>query len=306
MCSTVLDENRFEDVGRVLTRVDCFLELLVNVFPADERDRIGASAEETRDGSARKAVALVLELAQLDQLPFRILEALEPADRLGELLGRTVDYVRLLPGLAAHLLHAVPDDLLRRVVHVVADGVEDAGEPEHVVAVERRHEGAVDQIDQVVCDPVACVLELLDVAHVVVGAVRELVEQLDQALRDRDGIRGGAVVKVEELALLRDEADPGHRHRFVTHAFAVRRRRYLGCRWGSISLVSRHIRPRSHLASPARRSWSARRCSTTTESRGCTSRARLSWSGPKTGASPKRSRRTSTCPSRTSISSSRS
>src|SRR5256885_15608971 len=107
MCSTVLDEDRFEDVGGVLARVDCFLELLVDVFPADERDRVSASAEETRDGSARQAVALVLELAQLDQLPFRILEAFEPADRLGELLRRPVDDGRLLPGLAAYLLHAV-------------------------------------------------------------------------------------------------------------------------------------------------------------------------------------------------------
>src|SRR2546429_85632 len=136
MCSTVLDEDRFEDVGGVLTRIDCFLELLVDVLPADERDRIGSSAEETRDGSARKAVALILELAQLDQLPLRILEALEPADRLGELLRRAVDDGRLLPRLAAHLLHAVPDDLLRRVVDVVADVVEHAGKPEHIVAIE--------------------------------------------------------------------------------------------------------------------------------------------------------------------------
>src|SRR5258708_36657633 len=112
MCSTVLDEDRFEDVGRVLARVDCFLELLMDVLPTDERDRVSAPAEETRDGGARQAVALVLELAQLDQLPFRILESLEPADRLGELLGRAVDHGRLLPCLAAHLLHAVTDDLL--------------------------------------------------------------------------------------------------------------------------------------------------------------------------------------------------
>src|SRR6266404_9622621 len=129
MCSTVLDENRFENVGRVLARVDCFLELLVDVFPADERDRVSAPAEETRDGGARKAVALVLELAQLDQLPFRILEALEPADRLGELLGRAVDDRRLLSGLAAHLLHAVADDLLGGIVDVVAEIVEHTREP---------------------------------------------------------------------------------------------------------------------------------------------------------------------------------
>ena len=179
-------------------------------FQRIERDRVGAAGEELRDRRAREAVALVLELAQLDQLPLRVLEALEPGDRLRELLRGAVDDARLLARLPAHLAHAVADDLLGRVVDVVADVVEHACEPVHVVAVERRHEGAVDQVDQVVGEPVALVLELLDVAHVVVRAARELVEQLDQRLRDRDGVRGGAVVEVEELALLRDEADAGH------------------------------------------------------------------------------------------------
>jgi hypothetical protein len=182
----------------------------VDVLPADERDRVGSAAEETGDGRARKAVAFVLELAQLDQLPLRILEAVEPVDRLGQLLRGPVDDVRLLTRLAPHLLHAVADDLLGRVVDVVADVVQHASEPEHVVAVERRHEGPVDQVDQVMRDPVARVLELLDVAHVVVGSIRELVEQLDQQLRDRDGVRRSAVVELEELAFLRDEADSGH------------------------------------------------------------------------------------------------
>src|SRR4029077_10690787 len=169
---------------------------------------------------------------------------------------------------------------------------------------ERGPQRGVYRVDQVVRDPVAGVLELLDVAHVVVGAARELVEQLEHARRGGTGVRGCAVVEVEELALLRNEADPRHGHQFVTHGFTVRRRRYLGRRWGSISLVSRHIRAPSHLASRARRSWSARRCSTTTESRGSTSRAPSCSSRTRTGASPRRSRRTSTCPNRISTSSS--
>ena len=38
--SAVLDENRLEHVGGVFACVDSFLELLVNVLPADHRDRI--------------------------------------------------------------------------------------------------------------------------------------------------------------------------------------------------------------------------------------------------------------------------
>ena len=75
--STVLDENRLENVGRVLTGVDRLLELLVDVFPADDLDRVVGRAEEIGDGLAVQPVALVLELAQLVQLAARVLEPVE-------------------------------------------------------------------------------------------------------------------------------------------------------------------------------------------------------------------------------------
>src|SRR3954447_1161382 len=56
----VLDENRLEDVGGVLAGVDGLLELLVDVLPADDRQRIGAGTEQLGDRLAREAVALVL------------------------------------------------------------------------------------------------------------------------------------------------------------------------------------------------------------------------------------------------------
>ena len=65
----ILDEDRLEDVGGVLARVDRLFELLVDVLPADDRQRVGARAEEIGDRLAREPVALVLELAQRGELP---------------------------------------------------------------------------------------------------------------------------------------------------------------------------------------------------------------------------------------------
>src|SRR5581483_9077309 len=169
------------------------------------------------------------------------------------------------------------------------------------------------QVDEVVREPVAGVLELLDVAHPALRAVGELGEQVDEARGDLDGVRRGVVVEVEELALLRDERQTGHGvgvyHSAALQAStnAVSPSDPIGTvilRWGSIPLFSRHIRAQSHLASRAARSSSARRCSTTTGSRGCTSRAPSCSSATTRAASRRRSRRTSTSPTRTSTSSS--
>src|SRR5919197_1240499 len=61
--STVLHNDRLEHVGRVLARVDGFLERLVDVLPADDRDRVVGGAEELGQGFAVQPVALVFELA---------------------------------------------------------------------------------------------------------------------------------------------------------------------------------------------------------------------------------------------------
>src|ERR1700751_3102474 len=53
---SVLDENRLEDVGAVLARVHGLFELLVDVLPADDRQRVGARAEEIGHRLARESV----------------------------------------------------------------------------------------------------------------------------------------------------------------------------------------------------------------------------------------------------------
>src|ERR671935_3265880 len=93
--SAVLHDDRLEDVGCVLARVDSLLERLVDVLPADDRDRVLGGAEELRDGLAVQPVALVLEVAKLHQLPARVLEAVEARDRLLELGRGPEDHVPL-------------------------------------------------------------------------------------------------------------------------------------------------------------------------------------------------------------------
>src|ERR687887_382483 len=141
--STVLHDDRLEHVGRVLARVDGLLERLVDVLPADDRDRVVGSAEELRHRLPVQPVAFVLELAELHQLAARVLETLEPRDGLLQLGRGPQDHVPLGLGRRADLLDAVADDVPRGLVDVVADVVQGPGQPVHVVAVERGDEGAV-------------------------------------------------------------------------------------------------------------------------------------------------------------------
>src|SRR5581483_5089970 len=105
--SAVLDQDRFEHVGGVLAGVDRLLELLVQLFPADDRDRVLAGTKEAGDGVADDPVALVLELAQLDELLLRVSEALEQPDRLVQLLRGADDDIGLLTSLRGDLADAV-------------------------------------------------------------------------------------------------------------------------------------------------------------------------------------------------------
>ena len=155
---------------------------------------------------AVQPVALVLELAQLDQLALRILEPFELENRVAQLRRGALDHRGLLVRVVANLGDAVAEDVPRRLVDVVADVVERACEAVHVVAVERRDERAVEQVDDLVRQAVALVLGILDVARERVAVVREAFEQPhEQAARSATLFVRRAVVQVVELPPLRDE-----------------------------------------------------------------------------------------------------
>src|SRR5206468_6249039 len=136
----------------------------------------------------------------------------EPVDalhRLAQLLRGAEDHLCLLLGAWPDLRDAVARNVPRGLVDVVADVVEGGGEFVHVIPVERSHEGPVEQIDELACQAVALVLELLDVAEQPVAA-REFLQQLDEQAGDLDRIPGRAAVQDVELTLLRDEGEPCH------------------------------------------------------------------------------------------------
>ena len=105
---------------------------------------------------------------------------------------------------------AVADDVPRRLVHVVADVVERAGETVHVVAVERRHESAVEEVDHLVCQAVTLVLAVLDLLHQAAAVLGKALEELYEQPRDLDRVRGCLRVQREELPLLGGQPDARH------------------------------------------------------------------------------------------------
>ena len=162
----------------------------MDVLPADDRLRILGRGEQLRDGVADERVAFVLQRAQLVELVARVAKALEPVDRLVELGRRSEDHLRLLARLPGHTLYAVDAEVVRGLVHVVADVVERAGETVHVVAVERRHESAVEEVDHLVCQAVTLVLAVLDLLHQAAAVLGKALEELYEQPRDLDRVRG--------------------------------------------------------------------------------------------------------------------
>ena len=77
----------------------------------------------------------------------RVLEAFQALDRLVEVDRGAEDHVGLAAGVGRHVGGAVRAEVVGRLVDVVADVVDHAGEPIDVFPVERGDEGLVDQPD---------------------------------------------------------------------------------------------------------------------------------------------------------------
>ncbi len=186
-----------------------------------QRMIVSGSAPERKSSaiaSREQPVALVLELAQRSELVRGVLEALEPLHRLVQARRGAVDHLGLLVRLERDLAHLVGVDVVGSLVDVVADVVEHRRELVHVVAIERRHERAVQQVDHLARQPVALVLELADVGQLALG-VRPILEQLDEQPRDVARVGGGLGEQVEEAALLRGQAE---RHRRGSSSYVDR------------------------------------------------------------------------------------
>src|SRR5919205_1550604 len=67
LASCVLDDDALDDVGGALAAVDGGFELLVNLFPLDDVERVGRALEELGERLVVEVVALVLQPMDFDE-----------------------------------------------------------------------------------------------------------------------------------------------------------------------------------------------------------------------------------------------
>ena len=186
-----------------------FSSSLIQVAPLDDLDRRRPVAEQPPDRRARQRVGLVLEVVDQHEVRIHVLEPVELAQRreqLDRLGGKD-------PGeLAASLgrFHDVVDH--ERLGHGL-DAVDDVVEPDRqlvdVLAVEGRDEGILEPLVDLAVDPVAGLLEPLDLDDVLVDVLvgrHHLVE----ARRRRMQVLAVRDEQLEEAHVLGEQAE---RHR---------------------------------------------------------------------------------------------
>ena len=185
--SSMLDDDALDHVGRVLARVDRVLEQRVDVLPLDDRrsaslpvreqvgDRLAPDRGRPRsraDGSRSSAGATSLK-------PLSFSSARTSSSHCWTMISacslrgrrRRVDLVQ----------EAGVGDLLDEV----EDVVEAADQLVDVLAVERRDEGVLELVPDVVAQPVAPALEVAQLAGEPLALVVGAEELLEQSARRR-------------------------------------------------------------------------------------------------------------------------
>src|SRR5215217_444992 len=198
--SGVLDDDALEDVRGRLAGVDCVLETLEDVLPADHQHRVDPALEQRRQRLPDDSVAVVLEPVDLDREVVDVVEVAQARHGRRDLPRGLVQDARQL----LRLLHRRLDPVQREEVGDLLDEVDDVvhpgGERVDVLAVDRGDERRVEALDDVVRDPVALLL-----AHEHVAAELAVVGPLvEHALEQRcraDDVVAGFLEQVEELAL---------------------------------------------------------------------------------------------------------
>src|SRR5829696_2386496 len=201
--SGMLDDHGLDRVGNVLEPVEGLLQLLDDVLP-DEHVAgrvLGVEVVEVGPGPPVQAVALVLQLVDVDQVVAQrfLLEPAQVADAVGGRPGRPVDHPGLLHHGVQGLGHLVEDQHVGRRLDGVEHVVQLAGEGVDVLAVEGGDEGGVEAGVDGVGEPVALVLGV-DQALGLHLRVDEVLDHVQQVPR-RVGEVGGDLVEQVEVRL---------------------------------------------------------------------------------------------------------
>src|SRR6187397_2585584 len=160
--SGVLYHDALEYLGRGLGRVDRVLQHREHVLPADHDHRVDAVGEERGDGVARDPVTLVLESVDLDPVAVEALQLAQVLEPFGKLLAGAHQHLGQRLRLRHRRFDLVQAEQVSGFLGEVDDVVHPRRQPVDVLAVERRHEGRVEPLDDVVSDPVALLLGLED------------------------------------------------------------------------------------------------------------------------------------------------
>src|SRR5437867_1840770 len=199
--SAVLHDDGLDDVGDVLTPVDRNLHQGVDVLPFHDLDGVVGSGEQLSHGLPPDLVALVLERVDLDPVGLEPLAALEISHHEHHLPRGAHQHLRLADRAWAVRLDPEEVHELRHVVADVGDVVDLRSQADDVLAVEGRHEGLVEMLDDLGVELVAVVLDRVDVADLDLD-LGKVSEELLERLGRLERVLGVLFEKSEELALL--------------------------------------------------------------------------------------------------------
>ena len=207
--SGVLQDDAFDDVGHVLAAVRGRLQLLVDVLPLDDVDRVLAVLEERRERVLLDPVSLVFLGMDLDAVlekGARQLHAAHLGQQHGDDLRGVDQHPRQRLGVVGGLVDLVEVHPRDGRVDQVDDVVDPADQLVDVLAVERGDEGLVQLLDRGVGELVPGVLDVLDPLHLL-GDVPEVLEQVDERQRPLVGVPGRLLKEVEENRFLGEQAE---------------------------------------------------------------------------------------------------
>ena len=153
--------------------VERVLEVLEDVLPLDELDRIFLFVEEVGDFMAIDAVTLALEAANLvgclEDLRLILADVLQERERTDNLLGALDKQLRQRDRAAHRLARPVHHDALQGPLQIVHTIIEAIGQRVDILAVNRRDEGQIQLIDDLIVYGIGCVLEVNNFLHLVSG-----------------------------------------------------------------------------------------------------------------------------------------
>src|SRR6266568_324181 len=207
----ILHPDPFQCVVNVLGAVGGILEVLVDLSPADPLDEavdIIDALELLHECPVEHIVGLVLEPLDVDRTVEQVIP-LPPVFQVWHSAGDecclVTDNAGQQTGVLGWLIDAVEPDSSNCLLDGIDEVIEPTSQVSDVFTVERRDEGAVECVEDLVSD---LVTPLFEVPHPpgLTFDLAVVVEQVAQGLCDFRGVLGGLVEVVEKTLVLREEA----------------------------------------------------------------------------------------------------